>query len=49
MSKWVKGRCIHTINSKEICTFLHDDIICRYGSPVIIRTNGGNKFKGEFQ
>ena len=49
MSKWVEGRCIHTNNSKETCAFLHDDIIYRYGSLIIIRIDGGIGSKGEFQ
>ena len=48
ISKWVEARAIHSNNSIETRDFLYDDIICRYGTPLVIKTDRGNEFKGEF-
>lgn len=47
-SKWVEGKAIHTNNATESRDFLWDDIICRYGTPLVIRTDRGPEFKGRF-
>lgn len=48
MSKWVEARQIHSNNSSETRDFLFDEIICRYGSPLVIYTDRGSEFLGEF-
>lgn len=48
-SKWVEGRPIKTNNSIETSEFLWDEIICRYGAPVVITSDRGSKFKGHFK
>ena len=45
-SKWVEGKAMFIANSNETRDFLWDDIICRYGCPVVIHNDIGPKFKG---
>ena len=47
-TKWVEGKAIKTNNSMDTRNFLFDDIICRYGCPLIIHSDNGSEFKGEF-
>ena len=49
VSKWVEARPMYTNNSAEARNFIFDEIICRYGCPIIIYTNNGSEFKKEFQ
>ena len=44
MSKWVEARPMHSANSKETSDFLFDEIICRYGTPLIVCTDNGPEF-----
>ena len=39
VSKWVKARPIRSNNSRETSHFLYDNIICRYGTPLIIKSD----------
>ena len=39
VSKWVEARPIHSNNSRETSDFLYDDIICRYDTPLIIKSD----------
>ena len=48
MSKWVEAKPMYSNNSNETRNFLFDEIICRYGCPLIVRTDGGPEFKREF-
>ena len=36
-TKWVEYRIITPLDSHETSRFLHEDIICRYGVPAVIR------------
>ncbi len=35
-SKWVEAKPIHSNNSKEAAEFLFDEIIARYGCPLVV-------------
>ena len=48
ISKWVEACAILSNNSIETRDFLYDDIICRYGTPLVIKIDQGNELKGEF-
>ena len=49
VSKWVEAIAMFTNNSSETRDFLFDEIICRYGTPLIVYTDNGSEFKGEFK
>ena len=45
-SKWVElGTVIH-LDSTNIARWFHANIICRYGLPGLVRTDGGTEYKG---
>ena len=37
ISKWVEARAIHFDNSFETRDFLYNEIICRYGTPLVVK------------
>ena len=47
-TKWVEYRIINPLDSCEISHFLHEDIICRYRVPAVVRCNQGKEFEGNF-
>ena len=44
MTKWVEAKAIKSNNSEYTRDFLFNDIICRYGCPLCIRSDNGPKF-----
>ena len=48
VSKWVEAKPMKSNNSIETKDFLFDEIICRYGSPLVVYTDKGSEFLGEF-
>ena len=36
------------MDAETIRRWFHENIVCRYGLPSIVRTDGGSKFKGAF-
>ena len=44
ISKWIEARPLYTNNSTETRNFLFDEIICRYGSPLVIYSDRGPEF-----
>ena len=36
------------LTSHEVALWFHAEIVCRYGLPVVVRTDKGSKYKGEF-
>ena len=47
-TKWVEYRIINPLDSRETSHFLHEDIICRYGVPAVVRCDQGKEFEGDF-
>ena len=43
-TKWVEGRALASTTSSRIKSFLWQDIVCRYGVPRAIITDGGSNF-----
>ena len=37
ISKWVEARVIYSNNLIETRDFLYDEIICRYGTPLVVK------------
>ena len=46
--KWVKLRVLTSMDAETIKRWFHENIVCRYGVPRIVRTDGGSEFKGAF-
>ena len=42
-SKWVEAKMIQ-LNSLNTAKFLHEEIVCRYGMPMAVRTDQGTEF-----
>ena len=40
-SKWVEAFPLHTQSAVEIVQILHDEVFCRWGPPIFIRTDRG--------
>ena len=47
-SKWLELLPLCTKESLEIAILFYKEIICWYGVPHIVRTDGGTKFMGYF-
>ena len=48
-AKWVELGVLAHIDAETIRKWFHENIVCRYGLPSIVRTDGGAEFKGEFR
>ena len=47
-SKWVEVGAIPTLNSHETVRWFHEEVVCRYGVPLAVRTDRGLEYQGEF-
>ena len=47
-SKWVEAGELEGRKSASVTTWVHRELVCRYGVPVGIRTDRGTEFAGEF-
>ena len=47
-SKWVEAKVVANLQSSTTMTFLHEEIVCRYGLPQSIRRDQGPEFEGRF-
>ena len=47
-SRWIEIGAIPNLNSHEVAQWFHNEIVCRYGLPLIVRSDKGSKYKGEF-
>lgn len=48
LTKWVEAKATRNATAKESASFLMDSIVCRFGVPLVIITDNGSHFKGEF-
>ena len=48
-TKWVELGAIASVDAGTIRRWFHEHIVCRYGLPGVVRTDGGSEFKGEFR
>ena len=49
LTKWVEIGAIASIDAATVRKWFHKNIVCRYGVPGMVRTDGGAEFKGEFR
>lgn len=47
-SRWVEIGCVADLKSTTICEWFHQNVTCRYGLPVAVRTDKGREFAGAF-
>lgn len=47
-SKWVEAWPIKGLNSEEITRIFHWHIMCHFGKPSVVCTDGGPEFRGAF-
>ena len=47
-SKWVDQGTVTRLDSTNVTSWFHTNIVCRYGLPGLVRTDGGVEYKGEF-
>ena len=48
-SKWFEAHILPNKTSKEVTRWIHWEIVCRYGTPHIVRTGNGTEFLGTFR
>ena len=48
-SKWVEAGPLEDKRSATVTRWVHSELVCRYGTPALIRTDRGSEFKGAFQ
>ena len=46
--KWLEGAPMARLDSLHTATWLHDETVCRYRTPLVVRTDRGSKYKGKF-
>ena len=48
-SKWVECAKLPSKEPKHIAAWFEQEILARYGTPMVVRTDNGLEFEGEFQ
>ena len=48
-TKWVELGTVTRLDSTHVTQWFHANIVCRYGLPGLVRTDGGAEYKGEFR
>lgn len=47
-SQWIKIGAMPSLDSYKTAQWFHDEIVCRYGPPLIVHSNKGSKYNGKF-
>ena len=47
-SRWLEIGALPSLNSHEVAQWFHNEIVCRYGLSLIVWSDKGSKYKGEF-
>ena len=48
VTRWVELGSVPHLMSHEVALWFHAEIVCRYGLPVVVQTDKGSEYKGEF-
>ena len=48
VTRWVELGSVLHLTSHKVALWFHAEIVCRYGLPVVVRTDKGSEYKGEF-
>lgn len=46
--KWVEGAPLARLDSHHTAAWFHEEVVCRYGTPLGVRTDRGSEYKGQF-
>ena len=46
--RWVELGSVPHLTSHKVALWFHAEIVCRYGLPVVVQTDKGSEYKGEF-
>ena len=46
--KWVEAQFLANRSSRAVTRWFHEEIVCRFGTPCVVRTDHGMEFQGEF-
>ena len=44
--KWPEAGMVHPLTSAATAEFLHDNVVCRFGVPDLVRTDRGPEYRG---
>ena len=47
-SKWVECGILEALTSQHVTDWFHANIVCRFGTPAIVRTDRGKEYLGSF-
>ena len=47
-SRWIEIGALPSLNSHEVAKWFFNEIVCRYGLPLIVWSNKGSEYKGKF-
>ena len=47
-SHWIEIGALPSLNSHEVAKWFHNEIVCRYGLPLIVWSDKGSERKGKF-
>ena len=48
-TRWVEIGTVQQLDSTHVTRWFHANIVCRYGLPGLVRTDGGAEYKGDFK
>lgn len=48
-TKWIEYGLLKDLSSKNVTSWVHRNIVCRFGSPFRIRCDNGSEYKGVFK
>ena len=48
LTKWVEAKAVREATARASTKFLMENVMCRFGMPVVVITDNGTHFKGEF-
>ena len=46
--EWIEVQFLSNCSSCEVARWFHECIVCRFGAPVVVHTDHGTDFQGEF-
>lgn len=47
-TRWVEVGRVPNLDSHQTALWFHEQIVCRYGVPVVVRSDRGTEYRGEF-
>lgn len=47
-TRWVELGAVPNLTSHDTAMWFHAEVVCRYGLPLVVRTDKGSEYRGEF-